>query len=368
LKKLRRYGFYGVELKLIENYLTNRFQVTEVGGIVSSLIKILAGVPQGSILGPLLFIIYINDLPLASSFTSFLFADDTSLHMSDKNLKKLESKANLELDRVERWFRANKMMLNSKKTKYILFGVSKNSKFKLQLGGETIMRVSESNEEKFVKLVGIALDEKLTFKHHVNLIKAKLNRANFILARSSKFLTQEIRVLVYNSLVKSVLEFGSWVYGHCGKSLIEKLFILQKKIIRNITGQRGKTHTNQLFVRLGLLKLPELIKYNTQIIGWKVWYKRAPYNLIDGYEAKSEKRLTRYTQGKNFKLPVTKISRLQVAPCYTVAKNWNALESNTKSIDKLGAFKTKLRADYLECYSREPPCKIKNCYACSIAV
>jgi len=240
LKKLRRYGFYGVELKLIENYLTNRFQVTEVGGIVSSLIKILAGVPQGSILGPLLFIIYINDLPLASSFTSFLFADDTSLHMSDKNLKKLESKANLELDRVERWFRANKMMLNSKKTKYILFGVSKNSKFKLQLGGETIMRVSESNEEKFVKLVGIALDEKLTFKHHVNLIKAKLNRANFILARSSKFLTQEIRVLVYNSLVKSVLEFGSWVYGHCGKSLIEKLFILQKKSFETLQDKEVK--------------------------------------------------------------------------------------------------------------------------------
>ena len=121
------------------------------------------------------------------------------------------------------------------------------------------MRVSESNEEKFVKLVGIALDEKLTFKHHVNLIKAKLNRANFILARSSKFLTQEIRVLVYNSLVKSVLEFGSWVYGHCGKSLIEKLFTLQKKIIQNVTGHRGKPHTNQLFIRLSLLKLPKLI-------------------------------------------------------------------------------------------------------------
>ena len=171
MKKLARYGFRGAELKLIENYLFNRYQVTEIDGVVSDLVKILAGVPQGSILGPLLFLIYINDLPNASNFRKFLFADDTSLHMSDKNLKDLEVRANEELAKVERWFRTNKMVLNSKKTKFILFGVPKSSKnvsFKLEIGGEYLSRVSEIGEEKFVKLVGVALDENLSFKYHLN--------------------------------------------------------------------------------------------------------------------------------------------------------------------------------------------------------
>jgi len=366
LKKLRKYGFYGAELKLIENYLTNRYQVTEVDGVVSGLLKILAGVPQGSILGPLLFIIYINDLPSVSTFRSFLFADDTSLHMSDKNIKMLESKANTELERVGLWFRANNMVLNSKKTKYILFGAPKNTQFKLEIEGDIIDRVSNYEKENYVKLVGIALDEKLSFKHHINLIKVKLNVANFILAQSGKILTQEIRVLVYNSLVKSVLDFGSWVYGHCAKSLIDQLYVLQKKIVRNVVGARGKVHTNKFFARLGILKIPDIIDYNTLITGWKIWNSKAPENLCNGYEKITPIRNTRSALSKNFKVPFCKTSHMEIAPCYSITKNWNCLNEDMKNIQKLVSFKAKLMANTFERYLQEPPCKIKNCYACSL--
>ena len=220
--------------------------------------------------------------------------------------------------------------------------------------------------EKYVKLVGIALDENLSFKHHVNLIKGKLNRANFILARSGKFLTQEVRVLVYNSLVKSVLEFGSWVYGHCGKSLIDQLYILQKKIVRNVVGARGKVHTNPLFARLGFLKLPDLIQYNTQVTGWNIWNRKAPENLCDGYIKVFPTRDTRSSQGKNFKVPFCKTSHMEIAPCYSITKNWNCLNEDMKNIQKLVSFKAKLMANTFERYLQEPPCKIKNCYACSL--
>jgi len=370
LKKLARYGFRGAELKLIENYLFNRYQVTEIDGVVSDLVKILAGVPQGSILGPLLFLIYINDLPNASNFRKFLFADDTSLHMSDKNLKDLEVRANEELAKVERWFRTNKMVLNSKKTKFILFGVPKSSKnvsFKLEIGGEYLSRVSEIGEEKFVKLVGVALDENLSFKYHLNLIKVKLNQANFILARSGRFLTQEVRVIIYNSLVKSVLEFGSWVYGHSGKTQMDQLFILQKKIVRNVTGVRRKAHTNDLFIRLGFLKVPEIIEYNTRIMGWKIWNGVAPGHFCEGYEKVSSLRNTRSAGDRNFMVPFCKNKKMERASCYSVTKTWNEIDSVVKNTEKLCQFKKKLMSEYFESYRLEPSCKIKNCYACSLA-
>ena len=161
LTKLKHYGFRDIELELMENYLKGRVQYTEVSGEISKYLEILAGVPQGSILGPLLFLIYINDLPNASEFFNILFADDTSLLLNDRDIQKLQKRAEDELMKVEEWFATNKMHLNSKKTKYMLFNLPKSRTFtfELKLSGIELDRVSESGDEKSVKLVGITLDE-----------------------------------------------------------------------------------------------------------------------------------------------------------------------------------------------------------------
>ena len=246
--------------------------------------------------------------------------------MSDTNVKNLEYRANKELELLGRWFRANKMVLNAKKTKFILFGVPNSSKelsFRLELERDILGRVSENDREKFVKLVGVALDENLAFKHHVNLIKAKLNRANYILARNGRFLTQEARVIVYNSLVKSVLEFSSWVYGNSGKTIIDQLFKIQKKIVRNVQGVGRRVHTNRLFASLEILKVPDLIQYNTRIVGWKIWNETAPRNLCEGYEKKRSNRTTRSATDRKFEIPFCKKKKMEIAPCFSVPKIWN---------------------------------------------
>ena len=115
LKKLSNYGVRGVALRFFESYLTDRKQQTLINGVLSDFLPILCGVPQGSVLGPILFLIYTNDLGNASNFSVNLFADDTCLSLSNSNLYVLERQCNVEADLIHKWFLANKLTTNSKK-------------------------------------------------------------------------------------------------------------------------------------------------------------------------------------------------------------------------------------------------------------
>ena len=122
LWKLHHYfGIRGTALHLIESYLSNRYQYTNVQGHYSNKLKTTTGVPQGSCLGPLLFLLYIDDLPLASEFDTTLYADDTALLLSDRDLNSLKYKVNNELNKVDFWLRMNKLSLNYSKTNYIIY-------------------------------------------------------------------------------------------------------------------------------------------------------------------------------------------------------------------------------------------------------
>ena len=126
LKKLEGLGVRGIELKWFESYLSNRKQFVTLDGVNSILLDIILGVPQGSILGPLLFLIYINDLPLSSSLDDSLFADDTTLLKSHQNLDELSAIVNNEFQKVVHFFRSHKLSLHPEKTKFMLFSSHKN--------------------------------------------------------------------------------------------------------------------------------------------------------------------------------------------------------------------------------------------------
>ena len=122
IKKLEcMYGFRGIALELMKSYFNNRYQYTKISKSKSTLRKIKCGVPQGSSLGPLIFILYINDLPLESAFSTTLFSDDTYLTLSHNNLFKLEKKVNIQMHHVDNWMFQNKLSLNYSKTTYLLF-------------------------------------------------------------------------------------------------------------------------------------------------------------------------------------------------------------------------------------------------------
>ena len=222
LEKLKHYGFRGLSNLWFTNYLNGRKQVVSINGIDSDSLEICVGVPQGSVLGPLLFLLYINCLPNAVEFLALLFADDTTFQMCGNGIKKLFEKANVELNKAAEWFHCNKLSLNVEKTKFIVFKpTKKNADFNnltLEIGGKKIERIGNNFPTKSFKFVGINIDENLSWDYHISKVKSKISFANIQIARVKNILPIGTLTNLYNALFRPHLEFGVMAWG--GRSKI----------------------------------------------------------------------------------------------------------------------------------------------------
>ena len=266
LYKLNHYGFRGISNQWFRSYLTGRKQFTTVRGVNSSLKELMCGVPQGSILGPLLFILLINDLPNATDFFSILYADDTTLQKSSNNLIDLYSSANNELIKLADWFKANKLTLNVSKTKYILFRNNLKaidfSKLQLLIDDEFIDRIGQGCNEESFKFVGIYLDEFLTWNQHVNYICGKAANAVYALSKLKNVIPVSVKLTIYNSLFRSFIEYGICAWGRSNCNSINRLITLQKRAVRCIVNAKYNSHTDPIFAKLGILKFKDLLDLN----------------------------------------------------------------------------------------------------------
>ena len=217
------------------SYLTGRKQCTSINGTLSSLLPVTCGVPQGSVLGPLLFLIYINDLQACLSTSSpMMYADDTCLTVSSNDPKDLELKLNNELRKVQTWLRANKLTLNVKKTKFLILGSQArlsnlNYRFNIQINGQSIERMYS------YRYLGLEIDESLNWQVHIETICKKISASLGALKRIRTFVPQNTLILMYKALVLPYSDYCSEVWGCLGKTLSEKLQKLQNRAGRIIT-------------------------------------------------------------------------------------------------------------------------------------
>ena len=189
LKKLEHYGIRGLSNSWFKSYLSNRQQFVSINGFNSKNQVMKYGVPQGSVLGPLLFLIYINDLHKAIKFSKVHhFADDTNLLVVGKNLEDIQKLINRDLKFLCTWLRANKISLNASKTELIIFRDPKKKsthEIKIKINGKKLM------PSKFVKYLGIYIDCHLNWKSHLTEISSKLSRANGMLCKIRHFVNFE---------------------------------------------------------------------------------------------------------------------------------------------------------------------------------
>lgn len=171
LQKCERYGIRGIAQLWLRSYLNNRFQYVSIDDVESHLKHETCGVPQGSVLGPKLFILYMNNICTVSDTLKYvMFAEDTNLFCSGGNIKELLKTVEIELMKLNKWFSLNKLSLNESKTKFMLFGGKRtNTEVKLNLNNVEIERVYET------KFLGVIIDDKVCWKPHIKYVKQKLS-------------------------------------------------------------------------------------------------------------------------------------------------------------------------------------------------
>ena len=342
-----------------------------INGVKSSMRNIECGVPQGSVLGPLLFLLFINDLPMATNFFTILFADDTTFQVSGSNMEQLFDKANTELKKAADWFSANKLTLNIKKTKYILFRPKTTkidfTNLTLKIANESIERIGKGCKSQFFKFVGIHLDEFLDWDHHINHVASKMSSGNFVLARSKNLLPLNIRRTIYNSLVRSHMEFGLLSFGTALLGKIKKLKQIQKKCVRNIVGCDLRSHTDPLFQKYNILKFDDLVYYNQCTFMHKLLLKKQPKSFCDFFKKTPnfDRPLPDIVR-RRFIYEVDKLKNESVGrlPTATLPRAWNSLSEDLKLIVSHSSFKKSLYNSLIDKYPTSIKCFDFSCPDC----
>ena len=234
LHKLEHYGICGLGNKLLRNYLSRRIQAVGVNGKMSSYKPITCGIPQRSILGPLLFLIYINDSPNALLNQPRLYADDTCLLISSPNIKDLHAKSIAELHNSKIWMDLNKLSLNINKTYSLLINSTVHHSSSNTIASFNVDGIQHVN---VIKYLGIEIDLQLNFKSHIDNVQSKIAKGIGILFKLNKILTSNALLMLYYALVHSHLSYGILIWGSIYKSHFNTLQLLQNKAMRVITNE-----------------------------------------------------------------------------------------------------------------------------------
>jgi len=375
MKKLDNYGIRGNAYCLITSYLTNRKQYVNVLGEDSDKLPILFGVPQGSVLGPLLFLLYINDICNTTDLGSFvLFADDTNIFVVSNTKSKAYEKANIVLKIVNNYMLCNKLHINLKKCCYMYFCPSRNKNNTDIIADNSIddddeslllnnYKIKQVNEAKFL---GVTIDDRLNWGPHIKNLVTKLRSCTGQIYRFKDNIPHKLHKDIYHTLFESHLTFGISVWGGLSRNRLEPLFVVQKKCIRILFGDndaykekfktcaRARPFDDQilgsdfytlesskpLFTTYNILTVHNLYKYHCTLETYKILKLRVPISLYSLFvkSRRKETLLISQPQSTNFMCMSTKL--------------WNVFRQELQIYDfstvSIGSFKCRLKSILLQ--------------------
>ncbi len=343
IKKLFDYGMSINVINWFKSYLNDRSHVTIINGVKSNERQAICGIPQGSILGPLLFILYINDLPnYVSNVKVSMYADDTALYYNSNDIDDIVVKMNKDLENIRQWLIRNKLSLNVKKTDFMIIGSSQklnriaNSDINIHINGERIQRVNEC------KHLGVIIDDTLTWSKHITHITKKIAPGLFYLRKSKNIIPYDMQCTLYNAIIAPHFNYCNVVWGNCNLTLQNKLQVLQNRAAKIIKGVDRYTSSTQTLKDLKWDNLKVKQFQNEAITMYKAVNNILPTYICKRFERKQVQYNLRNSNVLFIDKPNTEYKKRSFT--YRGANLWNTLNDNVKSAITLASFKKQLQS------------------------
>ena len=347
LCKLEHYDIRGIPLQWFHSYLSNRKQCMSINGFSSDELNIIHGVPQGSVLGPLLFLIFINDLPnISRHLTFYLFADDTNTYYESSNLLHIQKIVNRELRKVRKWLEANRLALNIDKTNFVIFHSQQR-----KITDQIVLRIGRKkiNRETCVKFLGVLLDSNLSWKSHLTEQSIKLTRTAGLFYKIRHYAPIDTLILLYYGLFESFPSYGVSVWGSTYPMYTDSIFILQKTILKIITFNKVTVSSAPLFDSLQILKLRDLFKLQVISFVYECLNTLAPIYFREYFTSIQSIHSVGTRQSKKGDLYALRCNTTQYglrSIHYSGVRIWNSLPVEIRNSQSLPNFKKKNESLY----------------------
>jgi hypothetical protein len=343
LQKLKSFHLNKSTISWFASYLDDRKQQVQISGKLSDLVPVQSGVPQGSVLGPLLFLIYANDFPKALKNTiSDNFADDSTISTCNTSIDCVINSLNSDLDNVKTWCDQNNMVVNTSKT-HAMFISSGRKSGHLYENTSLIHYQSESIQcQTQHKLLGITIDSKLSWNIQVDMVLKKCNSLLYLLSRIKSFLSIPSRKLFFNAYVLPHIDYCCIIWGNCNKSLEERVVLFQKRAARLILDKPFDHPSSELFSELNWMRFPERVHFKKALLMYKIFHDLAPDYLKDSFVTTSSihTRDLRSASNQQLYIPRPNTEMFKKSFTYSGSHIWNSLPLHVKNAQSVESFKT----------------------------
>ena len=336
LQKLKIYGFDDNILAWVESYLTDRHQAVWIDHVLSDFLPCQVGVPQGSNLGPLFFLIFYNDLPYSIKCEVDAYADDSTMTVTGKTVEEIGAKLTENCELVSSWMLGNKLKLNADKTHLMTMGTS--ARLRLQ-DSEVLVRmdgvVLEESEDKFETLLGCQIEPHLKWHRQIEELLKKLQKRLTALQNLREIIPFHLRKRITEGIFTSVLAYCLPVFGGCDKFEMEALQIMQNKAARLVTHLDMRTSRKVIFSQVGWMTVNQLIFYHSALSTYRVRQSQEPEYL--------HKILYKDNRASNIIIPNTSLTLAKNSYCFRGSVQWNSIPDSIRKNLKISQFKSQLK-------------------------
>ena len=340
LKKLRHYILNENVIQLIRSFLSNRTQQVSCNGTISNSSVSKLGVPQGSTLGPLLFSVFINDLPMSitsSKVETDLFADDSTIHVADKNINIINSELQLALNEVTEWCSLNDMVMNPSKTESMIITTRQKRQLDQLLLKLSVNDVPVTQVDKH-RLLGVTVDTTLSWQNHIEMTCKTLSRYLYALSRLKHITNENTRKIFYEAHIRSRIDYASTIWDGCSENLFKKLNSLYRRSAKLIK-QDSTLTTDQKLISLNMLPLKQHLLLNKSIFMYKFFSGSLPPYLDDILPKIKKPKYATSRCTISMPGPIPRIDLTQTSLCYSGGVLWEKLPIELTNAKSLPIFK-----------------------------